>query len=160
MHQLNKVFASIPCLYLAMVLSTAVLFSQAADAAIYTVEVGPDFAFQPAQITVSPGDTVVWEWSGAGLHTVTSGTGTADPNSGVEFNSGAAAVAAPFTFSHTFNSTGSFDYYCAPHLAFGMTGVINVPEPGALSQLGFGALLMFGIAMRRKKVRTAERTWS
>ena len=106
------------------------LLGSSAHAATYTVNVGPDNTFSPAQLTVSPGDTVVWEWSGIGLHDVVSGAGPTDPNMGVEFNSGIPA-AAPKTFSHTFNSVGTFDYFCTPHFAFGMIGSVNVVEGGA-----------------------------
>jgi glucose/arabinose dehydrogenase/plastocyanin len=78
-------------------------------------------SFVPSTLTVAPGDTVHWVWS-SGIHTVTSGTPcTADGR----FN-------APLDTSHR-----SFDYviptgvpiiryFCIPHCAFGMTGIINV----------------------------------
>ena len=126
MQNLRSLLSPAQSLSLGFAFLVTALLSQSAGAAIYTVEVGPEFAFQPAQLTVAPGDTVVWEWSGIGVHTVTSGTGPLDPSSGVEFDSGAGPVAAPFTFSHTFNSTGTFDYYCEPHRGAGMVSKVIV----------------------------------
>jgi len=80
--------------------------------------------FTPSSVTILPGDTVRWTWS-AGGHSSTSGTPGA-PNglwdSGI-LNQGAA-------FTHTFNTMGSFPYYCTPHgLCCGMTGRVTVTTP-------------------------------
>lgn len=142
-------------------LTGALLLSGAAQGATHNVAVGPGFAFSPADITVSQGDTVVWTWGG-GSHTVTSGTGPSDPNVGVEFSSGAATSLVGSTFSHTFNSAGDFDYFCSPHFAFGMTGVVHVSGPPAVPSMGVWAFLVTatlicaaGIWMRpsRQRVR-------
>jgi len=120
---------------------TVMLLGSAAHAATYTVNVGPDNTYSPAQLTVSPGDTVVWEWTGLMPHNVVSGTGPTDPNMGVEFDSG-IPVAAPKTFTHTFNSIGTFDYFCTPHVMFLMTGVIDVVSGGiAVPSMDTWALL-------------------
>jgi glucose/arabinose dehydrogenase/plastocyanin len=78
--------------------------------------------FSPSSITVAPGDTVHWVWT-SGSHTVTSGTPcTAD---GIHFD-------APLNSTHpTFDYViptfvTSIPYFCRPHCAFGMTGVITV----------------------------------
>ena len=60
--------------------------------------------FDPADVTIQPGDTVEWDWSNAGPHTVTSG---ANGISSGLFDSGAHS--APYTFSFTFPNTGTFD---------------------------------------------------
>ena len=44
-----------------------------------------NFSFDPKDITIQTGDTVRWVWD-SGSHTVTSGTGPADPESGNLFN--------------------------------------------------------------------------
>jgi plastocyanin len=93
-----------------------------ASATTVTVTVGNNcFCFMPSSVTIHPGDTVHWTWSSTG-HSSTSGTPGA-PNglwdSGI-LNQGA-------TFSHTFNTVGSFPYYCTPHGAlFGMVGMVTV----------------------------------
>jgi len=96
-----------------------------ASAVTVTVMVGPNcLCFSPASVTIHPGDTVQWTWSSSG-HSTTSGA-PGMPNgiwdSGI-LNQGA-------TFSHTFNSAGSFDYYCTPHgECCGMVGTVDVVNP-------------------------------
>ena len=93
-----------------------------ANGATVTVTVGNNcFCFSPSSVVIHPGDTVKWTWSSTG-HSSTSGT-PGSPNglwdSGI-LNQGA-------TFTHTFNTAGSFDYYCTPHGACcGMVGTIKV----------------------------------
>ena len=81
-----------------------------------------------SETLVPTGATVQWVHAG-GLHTVTSGTGSADPSSGALFN--AQLTPASPTFSFTFNTPGTVPYYCAPHEAFGMTGTVTVIETRA-----------------------------
>jgi plastocyanin len=93
-----------------------------AGAATVTVTVGNNcFCFSPSSVTIHPGDTVQWTWSSTG-HSSTSGT-PGSPNglwdSGI-LNQGAM-------FSHTFNTVGSFPYYCTPHGACcNMVGTVIV----------------------------------
>ncbi len=94
-----------------------------ASAATVDVTVAPSgqLVFSPSSITINPGDTVRWTW-GATFHSSTSGI-PGMPNgiwdSGI-LNQGD-------TFSHTFNSTGSFPYYCTPHGGCcGMVGMVTV----------------------------------
>jgi plastocyanin len=92
-------------------------------AATVMVDVGPGAnKFDPQTVNIDVGDTVEWTWS-SNTHSVTSGdpvTGTADGlfDSGVQDQ--------PFTFSYTFTSPGTFDYYCIPHRLVGMIGTVNV----------------------------------
>ena len=86
-----------------------------------TVEVGPkqsEYVFAPAAIEVSPGTTVTWEWIGGGTHNVVS--------SGEQFKSGPPESGA--TFEHTFETAGTFYYYCAPHQSMGMKGAVIVTD--------------------------------
>ncbi|PYL73603.1 MAG: hypothetical protein DMF26_13760, partial [Verrucomicrobia bacterium] len=94
-----------------------------ASAATIDVTVAPngELVFSPSTVTIHPGDTVRWTWA-ATFHSTTSGVPGA-PNgiwdSGI-LNQGA-------TFSHTFNSTGNFPYYCTPHGGCcGMVGSVSV----------------------------------
>ena len=96
-----------------------------ASATTFTVTVGDGgFIFSPSSITIQPGDTVQWTWS-AGGHSSTSGSPGSPSglwDSGI-LNQGA-------TFSHTFNTAGSFPYFCSPHGACcGMTGTVTVSSP-------------------------------
>lgn len=81
---------------------------------------------------ISAGDTVHWVFDAA-FHSATSVAGSADPfDSGVFFTAGT-------TYDHTFNTPGTYQYYCSIHgfdagggAAGGMAGVITVravPEP-------------------------------
>jgi hypothetical protein len=72
---------------------------------------------------------VRWVWS-AGSHTVTSGTGGADPNAGSLFD--APLTSASTTFQYVFNTAGTYPYFCRPHESFGMTGTITVDVPSSV----------------------------
>jgi plastocyanin len=88
--------------------------------------------FEPAEITVAVGDTITWEVTEAigSPHSVTSGT-PGDADAGEEFDSGPAGLAdVGETFEHTFESAGTFDYYCTVHGA-SMSGQVVVAEAGA-----------------------------
>ena len=74
-------------------------------------------AFGPAAVHVDNGATVVWEWTGeGGNHNVVSEDDV--------FNSGAPAASGPF--EHTFEEDGIYPYFCVPHKASGMLGIIVV----------------------------------
>jgi LPXTG-motif cell wall-anchored protein len=77
-----------------------------------------DFEFVPATVTVAVGDTVIWTNNGASPHTSTGGSW----NSG-QMNPGD-------TFSHTFNSAGTFPYVCQFHESQGMVGTVIVQAGG------------------------------
>jgi plastocyanin len=66
--------------------------------------------------TINVGDTVLWTWSGSNDHTVSSTSAEA-------FDS--LAPKASGTFSHTFNTAGSFAYICGIH-GTAMAGTIVV----------------------------------
>src|SRR5438132_427387 len=70
-----------------------------------------DFAFQPAEITVSPGTTVRWTNRGSAVHSV----------AGSGFNSGDLQPGA--SFSHVFAALGRYAYHCALHPS--MTGSVQ-----------------------------------
>jgi halocyanin-like protein len=88
-----------------------------------TVKVGAkgnngNFAFGPAAVEVSEGTTVVWEWTGKGsLHNVVADNGDFESEQTQEEG---------FTFERTFDSAGTYKYYCTPHEAMGMKGAIVV----------------------------------
>lgn len=79
---------------------------------------GGGFAFDPAAITVDPGTTVVWEWTGKGsTHNVADDDGSFESEMTDE---------AGHTFSHTFDVAGTFKYKCVPHESMGMKGAVVV----------------------------------
>lgn len=78
--------------------------------------------FTPAEVTIKVGDTVKWVWGG-GIHNVVSGLSCA-PNG--TFTSGAPTGDTSTVFSRTFDTAGTFDYYCEVHCTVGMTGRVIV----------------------------------
>jgi predicted lipoprotein with Yx(FWY)xxD motif/plastocyanin len=77
-----------------------------------------NFAFNPKDLTVSPGTTVVWHNEDSARHTVTSDAGLFD---------GPLPSGADFQF--TFDKAGTYPYYCKPHGGpgeQGMSGVVVV----------------------------------
>lgn len=74
------------------------------------------FAFDPQTIEIAAGDTVTWTNNDSAQHTV-----TLDP-AGSGFASGGLAQGA--TFENTFETPGSFDYFCEIHP--NMTGTVVV----------------------------------
>jgi plastocyanin len=64
-----------------------------------------NFAFSPAAIQISVGDTVTWENYDDAQHTVTGDNG--------EFDSG--NLSKEQKFSHTFTTAGTFTYHCNIH---------------------------------------------
>jgi plastocyanin len=82
-----------------------------------------DKAFDPNPVTVSKGTTVTWTNDDTQLHTITSGSMNA-PDKGKLFDSGYKF--APGTkFSHMFDTTGSFDYFCQLHPSMVGKVVVN-----------------------------------
>ena len=88
-----------------------------------TVAPDGDYTYDPAAVAVSPGTTVVWEWTGGPTsHDVVESDG------GYESELKATEGA---TFSHTFSEPGASKYYCRPHRNMGMKGVVDVVEGGS-----------------------------
>jgi plastocyanin len=85
-----------------------------------------DNRFDPPTLTVQPGTTIRWTNTGKHPHTVT--------DQGGKFDSGDIAPGA--TYSVTFQTPGTYRYYCKHHK--GMEGTIVVGEPGKLPAPGPG----------------------
>jgi plastocyanin len=90
-----------------------------------------NYSFMPSSITITQGDTVKWTWAGPDTnHSVTADSGQAesfdsDPmGTPLTINHSTGA-----TFSHTFNSAGTFAYHCKVHSY--MTGKVTVVLPGS-----------------------------
>jgi len=103
-----------------------------------TVGMRDDLAFTPAAVRVTAGTTVTFENTSSIGHTVTA-SGDGIPEAATYFASGefdteqAAVDAYPAggnleageTYEHTFETTGTHDYYCIPHEMNGMVGTIE-----------------------------------
>jgi len=84
-----------------------------ARATTHAVEIA-NFAFAPATLTITVGDTVTWTNQDAVAHTATSTTGV--------FDSGDLEQGE--SYSVTFTAPGTYDYLCTPHPS--MTGRVVV----------------------------------
>lgn len=90
------------------------------------VEVAPDgFSFEPETFSVAAGDTVHWVWRSSG-HNVrvrekpegSDWTGT--PGSASDtYDEG-------YRHAHTFQASGRYEYFCAPHQTLGLEGSFDV----------------------------------
>lgn len=93
---------------------------------VVTVEVGTEgnagnFAFEPPALRITTGTPVKFEWTGkGGAHNI-----VAEDES---FDSGDPVAEGGVQFEHTFEQPGRYEYYCAPHKALGMKGVVEVVE--------------------------------
>lgn len=83
-----------------------------------------DMSFSPAVIDVAPGDTVRWVWT-SGFHTVTSGTNCS--YDGLYFNVPLDPTHQTFEFVIP-SGVSQIPYFCLPHCAFGMDGLIRVDQ--------------------------------
>src|SRR3954447_23086874 len=104
-------------------LGAAAAPAQAADVSI------SNFSFMPSSITITQGDSVKWTWAGPDTnHSVTSKAGQADSLDSDPGRTPSSLDHPPGdTFSHTFNTPGTFSYICKVH-SF-MTGKVAVNGP-------------------------------
>jgi plastocyanin len=91
-----------------------------------TIQVlGPDGGnrFEPAQVTILAGQTVRWSWPQGSLqHNIV-------PDGGDEPAPSGAFANGPKQYDHTFNSPGTFAFYCSNHGGpggVGMAGTVTV----------------------------------
>jgi plastocyanin len=97
-------------------------------------------AYDPAEFTVSQGDTVAWKYAAGEPHSVTAyrdgipGGATYWASGGFDseeaarrgWEDGNGAVKSGQSFVHTFETTGTHEYFCVPHEAAGMVGTVIV----------------------------------
>lgn len=85
-----------------------------------------DNSFSPGTLTVAAGDTVMWQVSGTNPHTITAEDGSFDQS-----------VGNGDTFEQTFDTPGTYAYYCRIHGAsggVGMSGTVVVEAVAAPSE--------------------------
>ena len=114
----------------------------AAGQTSHTVDMTDGLVFDPDELTIAPGDTVVWETVGTVGHSVTAYEdeipGDAEYFASGGFDSEQAArnaypdgdVASGETFEHTFEVEGEYGYFCIPHESAGMVASLTVQEGG------------------------------
>ena len=80
---------------------------------------GTNLRFYPDSLTINEGDTVKFMWGGEIL-----------PHNSVEengvFDSGEPEREVDYSYTFDFEQAGSYDYFCEPHQAVGMDGIITV----------------------------------
>lgn len=130
--------------YLAAIGSTAAVVASGCLGVLaddYDVGMTPT-AFEPMEITVEPGDTVVWKNTSSRGHTVTAygnvipdeaaffATGGFDTEADARdaWNTGGEDGIMPIggTYSHTFEVPGRHEYFCIPHERESMVGTVIV----------------------------------
>jgi plastocyanin len=97
-----------------------------------------DFAFQPASVTIQPGDTVRWTNTVTTQHSVVN-----DVSSTEVFSS--SPLSQNGVFTHTFNSIGDFGYHCGIHTFMTATvhvSVTGIPEFSSLPIVMLGLLVV------------------
>ena len=129
-----------------------VTMALAAPALAATIVVNiEDQTFAPANVVVAAGDTVTWTVTKSinEPHTVTSGESGGAADAGKLFDSGLTDVetlkANGKTYSHTFETAGTFAYFCQVHA--GMKGSVTV-----LAEGGAPGEAEAGIPMERRLI--------
>jgi plastocyanin len=124
-------------LFLAAVCICGMVAKQA-QAATRAVQVSPStnqFMFVDAvsgnsSTTINLGDTVTWEWNGTFMHSTTSGTGCSNGGCAPDGRWDSGVTTSPHNFSVTFNTPGTFPYFCIVHgMSMGMVGTVTVIAP-------------------------------
>jgi plastocyanin len=116
-----------------------------------TVTLTPN-VFTPGTVTVFQGETVTWNNTG-GTHNVKFDDGT--------YTMPAAAQSAPWTVSRTFNTPGSFRYYCVVHGGpggVGMSGIVNVTAATGYARPKGATPMRAALAPAYKPCTSANRT--
>ncbi|WP_435345570.1 plastocyanin/azurin family copper-binding protein [Haloarchaeobius sp. HRN-SO-5] len=95
-----------------------------------TVAVGPggDYVFTPGTeepLYISPGTTVTFNWE-SDNHNINP---TSVPE-GATWEGHLPTENTGFTYEHTFETLGTYEYQCDPHVGLGMVGTIVVNETG------------------------------
>jgi plastocyanin len=97
-------------------------------------------AFEPAELTVSQGETVAWAYNAGDAHNVVayddgipedadywaSGGFDSEEAARTGWENGQGAVQSGQSYVHTFETTGTHEYFCVPHEAAGMVGSVTV----------------------------------
>jgi plastocyanin len=94
-----------------------------------------NYLFDPIGLYVEEGDTVVFE-NVSGSHSAVAYSDGNGPATTTRIPEGAEAFGSQIfseegaTYEVTFDTAGTYDYFCTPHKTLGMVGRIVVGEPG------------------------------
>ena len=122
-------------LTIVLVASSFAVFSAPAAAETYKVKLGSDkgmLVFEPAKITIKPGDTVEWVNNKVPPHNVVFDAAN-NPSKSADLAKGLSHKQLLMTPGQEVKTTfpedaaaGDYTYYCEPHRGAGMIGKITV----------------------------------
>lgn len=99
---------------------------------VHEIDMTSSNVFDPIGLYIQPGDTVRWTSQG-GVHNAVSYEGRI-PEDAESFEYD--LVEEGESIEHTFETEGTYDYYCNPHRTLGMVGRIVVGQPGGPGEEG------------------------
>jgi plastocyanin len=120
-----------------LVVGSVVLFSAPASATNFDVKMGSDsglLVFEPANVSVKPGDTVTWVNNKMAPHNVIFDEATipgGDKAIATKLSNNQLTFSPGESFSTTFSDdlpAGTYTYFCAPHRGAGMVGKITLEK--------------------------------
>jgi plastocyanin len=123
------------CVAFALVVATFVVSTAPAFATDYEVKMGSDaglLVFEPANLTLKPGDTVTWVNNKMAPHNVIFDAKTVPGNDKAladQISHSQLTFAPGENYSTTFTAdmpAGDYTYFCAPHRGAGMVGKITL----------------------------------
>jgi halocyanin-like protein len=82
---------------------------------------GGSFSFDPTAVEIDTGTTVTFEWA-SNTHNVA----VEDQPDGAGWEGHETIEDDGFSFEHTFETAGTYTYFCEPHETMGMKGAIVV----------------------------------
>lgn len=124
---------SVAFLSVLLVVSSLVLMAAPASATDYEVKMGSDsglLVFEPANLTVKPGDTVTWVNNKMAPHNVIfdgAGVPGKDKELADKISHSDLTFAPGESYATTFTDdmpAGTYTYFCAPHRGAGMVGKV------------------------------------
>ncbi|MBD2363695.1 MULTISPECIES: plastocyanin [unclassified Anabaena] len=126
---------SLAVLTLVLVVSSVAIFTPSAAAETYTVKLGTDkgmLAFEPAKLTIKPGDTIEWLNNKVPPHNVVFDSGlnpakSADLAKALSHKQLMMSPGQKETTTFAADApAGEYTFYCEPHRGAGMVGKIIV----------------------------------
>jgi len=133
MHRTSRVRVLAPLVVVTVsILVAGSLFARTASPEpAATVTMTNTLSFSPQQVTIQAGETVEWKNTSVIVHTVTADPEEATVEESVQLPDGAAAFDSGDldrgeTFTHTFETPGTYRYFCIPHEGARMFGTVVV----------------------------------
>ncbi|HSN01346.1 MAG TPA: plastocyanin/azurin family copper-binding protein, partial [Rudaea sp.] len=100
----------------------------------------PILAFSPTPLTITAGDSVTFQNLGGAAHNVHAADNSFRCANGCDGQGGNGdPSSASWSFTLTFNTPGTINYYCDNHVSMGMKGsiVVNAAAPPSIALGGY-----------------------